>query len=845
MKLCTAIFNLVFFFVTCVLAVQGAGLAQASQELKTSDNCKSELDKILKNDSTHVLRNSVNDLCGEKEVNLEGKVISQEDLEKLFLDKEVTKILPTRIWLKGGVVKEKIELISEDISKEITFDDFHFQDSVELTNATFNKSLSLVNSKFDHGLKLKGAKIKGNLTLDNSRFGTGMIDPPKKQAGSLKKKDCNSFVNMENIQVDYNISFENTFFRCPYDNYDRSIDKEISIVNLRAATVNISIKLEKMFRDANQENLMIRLTASNVKDAIFIDPSTNFDRSKNWIHKFLYAEAIRNFDLSNLQANALVIYLNKKELNPLKNDSIFNLFEDNFWINLISFNHNDFSLRVGNNLSQLKINLENSTIKTFSLLEESDELGSDARNNASELRQNNLLTDKCLFSLQEFNYNQVNTEAYRFMILCLDSLFYSKDNSEQQFAELSQSLENLSVIARKKGSHDMEQTLKYTIKKIEYKSFQQQFISGLKALIGKNDNSNNETNTWTLPRKLFRLIFQFFNLVILQFQEIFYGFGFKRVNILEIFLILVIINFLIALTLIHQKQQEIAFNSLYLRTREIEDEGLETIMLDEQGKLISLNLSDIKQELDLVYKVIFEHYDAPEKSFYVYLQWRNPQDTNIDIYKRVKLENGELCYLINILEQRNTHHIKVGFCYDYYPKAGWSVVTEPKSLPGDSPCNYSCLSSIDLYLITKNTFVRNIRFVEVLPIPEMAESLFKMFFMAQNFYLKFMSWTITAVVFLFLFEIVSFLFIVISLLMIYLYLKKLNLSFVCKKNLENALVFCIDVLIPFIEIDKANLEFVLKSTEDWRAVHLYFQAEKLLGPIILSILLPLFLVTGL
>jgi hypothetical protein len=81
-----------------------------------------------------------------------------------------------------------------------------------------------------------------------------------------------------------------------------------------------------------------------------------------------------------------------------------------------------------------------------------------------------------------------------------------------------------------------------------------------------------------LPRKLFRLSFQFFNLVILQFQEIFYGFGFKRVNILEIFLILVIINFLIALTLIHQKQQEIAFNSLYLRTREIEDEGLETIL---------------------------------------------------------------------------------------------------------------------------------------------------------------------------------------------------------------------------------------------------------------------------
>ncbi|MFM7190490.1 MAG: hypothetical protein ACKOX2_06695, partial [Microcystaceae cyanobacterium] len=151
----------------------------------------------------------------------------------------------------------------------------------------------------------------------------------------------------------------------------------------------------------------------------------------------------------------------------------------------------------------------------------------------------------------------------------------------------------------------------------------------------------------------------------------------------------------------------------------------------------------------------------------------------------------------------------------------------------------------DLYLITKNTFVTNLRFVQVLPVPDAVESLFKIFFVTQNFYLRVISYTTTIILFLFLFEIVSLLFISICFLMIYLYFRKLKLSFVCKKNLENALVFCIDVLVPFIEIDRINKEFILKSTEDWRIVHLYFQMEKLLGPIILSILLPLFLLTGL
>jgi len=599
-----------------------------------------------------------------------------------------------------------------------------------------------------------------------------------------------------------------------------------------------------MFRDANQDNLMVRLTAANVKDAIFIYPSANFNNfnnsGNNRIHQFLYPESIKKFDLSNLQANALVIYLNQNELNLFKNNLNLNLFEDNFWLNLINFNHNNFSRRVGNNLSQLNINLENSTIKTFSLLQ-IQESGSAKRNHSSDFQPSS--QNKCNFSLQGFNYSQVNTEAYRFMILCLDSLFHHENNSEQ-IAELSQSLEKLSIIARQKGSYDTEQTLKYAIKKIEYKSFQQQFFSGFKSLF-ENNNGNDDINIWTLTRRLLNLIFQFFNLVSLQLQEIFYGFGFKRINILGVFLILAIINFLIALIVIHKKQQEIAFNSLYLKTQEIEDERLETTMVDSEGKLMSLNLSEVKQELDLVYKVIFDHYNATENTFYVYLQWRNPQDNNSDIYKRVRLKNNELCYLIDILEKRNTSHFKVGFCYDYYPKSGWSVVTEPRALPGDSHCHYSCLSSIDLYLITKNTFVTNLRFVQVLPIPDAIESLFKIFFATQNFYLRVISYTTTIILFLFLFEIVSLLFISICFLMIYLYFRKLKLSFVCKKNLENALVFCIDVLVPFIEIDRINKEFILKSTEDWRIVHLYFQMEKLLGPIILSILLPLFLLTGL
>jgi len=73
--------------------------------------------------------------------------------------------------------------------------------------------------------------------------------------------------------------------------------------------------------------------------------------------------------------------------------------------------------------------------------------------------------------------------------------------------------------------------------------------------------------------------------------------------------------------------------------------------------------------------------------------------------------------------------------------------------------------------------------------------------------------------------------------------KKIGLALVTQKNLENAFLFCIDILIPIIELDKDNTEFILDAAEDYQIIRMIFRFEKVIGPLLISVLLPLILLT--
>ena len=68
------------------------------------------------------------------------------------------------------------------------------------------------------------------------------------------------------------------------------------------------------------------------------------------------------------------------------------------------------------------------------------------------------------------------------------------------------------------------------------------------------------------------------------------------------------------------------------------------------------------------------------------------------------------------------------------------------------------------------------------------------------------------------------------------------------KNLYHALLFSVDILIPFVDLDKENLDFIIDAAENYQNkqwIYVYFLTQKLVGPVVISILLPIIFSTSL
>jgi hypothetical protein len=70
-------------------------------------------------------------------------------------------------------------------------------------------------------------------------------------------------------------------------------------------------------------------------------------------------------------------------------------------------------------------------------------------------------------------------------------------------------------------------------------------------------------------------------------------------------------------------------------------------------------------------------------------------------------------------------------------------------------------------------------------------------------------------------------------------------TWIALRNLENAFLFSLDILIPIVELDKDNADFIIDAAEDYPLIRIYFRMEKVVGPLLISVLLPLLLLTGL
>ena len=722
-------------------------------------------------------------LCNEQEANLvdfkkknHKEKIRFKFLKDILLNDDYSKLLPTRIKIKNAIFNDKIDLVSENINKEINLTNSTFTNIVDLSYSIFSKSVNFKESEFYQELIFNDALVKGGLYFNDVKF-------------TLKNShQCRTLLNLQRIKVEGDLKIVKTVFSCRNPNLQELIDENKSknltqvqteekesdlnhLIDLKAAKIKVSVYLKEISlniqepKNVPEEDVVFQLgvglVAADIGDAIIIDQT-----------KVEYKQ-IEIINMSNAKARALISFVNSDIEKLIKDYRIIKLFNCDNSQKEISL-ENDY-------LSQLVINLENANINTISIFGNKDNIpvGGSSSDKACQVKLGGLI------------YNQMNVTAYKFLTICIDSLYRDAtkptDKSDQQkdanadtnskLIQLLQPMERLSVVSKNLGVYAVEQEMMYRQKKLDYYLTNNNLFN----YIGNFSKEFHSKNLQTFIVEFVHIFNLFFALVSNIFQDITSGYGFYRIRIFNFIIPVLIINFFLALFVSYKKQKKIAIQSLYFRIREIKDEKL------MQYKN-TLSLEQFRQQIDTIQQIIFNKYVPKEGIFYLYLKYDDENEP--DSYKKVGLNSEDFKYLIEIVDTRNPNHSKVGFCKNYYPRGNWSVVTSPTTLNVSENIedikDIKEIKEIDLYLIDREEFIKGMRF---------------------NFHPSF-SW--------------------------------LNL-----KNMENGFWFSLDILIPIIELDKDNLDFIVDAAEDYRWISFCFRMEKVIGPLLISVLLPLILLTGL
>lgn len=883
-------------------------------------------------------------LCEQKEADLneyikslqeqfkknDNKKISADFLMEILTNENYGGKLPVAISIKGANFDGEIDLRSQDIKKEVNLIDSTFNNLVNLSYSNFAKSLNFESSEFKRKVIFNDAIVGGTLSFTKAKF------------DNQNSSDKCKLLDLARTQVGSDLYLKETQFSCNLNEEDKN-NESIYVVDLKATKIKVSVYITSVKLNSNNFNIDefvlnvmtpkiergISLVAAEVGDAVIIDQTFYATKLPDQ-----YSQ-INVINMINIKAKALVSYVDPELAKKISDYRIFQLFNS-------EWNTNETS-SFENYLSQFVVNLENANIGTINI-----EKVTEPPVQTDNSPDNDSFQKGCKVRLNGFNYNQVNKIAYKFLTICIDSLYREAitltnnaqtpeehESANDQLVQLLQPIQKLATVSKTLGISNVEQEMMYRQKKLEY------YI----ALTNLNNSKSNIINNiYTHPNNNILLalwsdsnqaIFLSWNLLSNVVQDITYGYGFKRLIIFRLIIIFLGINFFLALFVSYKKQGKIAFKSLECRENEIRDEKL--ITRSEAG---IFDMQSISTKIDGIVQVIFDKCERKDKFenivfflylnfidkrkykvqeqkdkfeniiYFLYLKFIEKQKNKVenmifflylkfidngndkykngnDKYKKIQVNSQEFKYLIEILDSRCPLHTKIGFCQDYYPRGNWSVALRPS---GSKLIDLSELKSIDLYLIHEQKLIKNVEFEFIDPLPfnplPLLQPVFKsisvvfkkirdkdminmlirkpkfgyfLLFIESLSLILVISIVIILLIFFFssapvLFiwgwfsRLQTFFFLLISILLfskIFVFWRHRTLqqdntpAIVIQKNLENAILFSLDVVIPIIELDQDNLNFILDAAEDYFWIRSYFRSQKVLGPVIIGILLPL------
>lgn len=900
--------------------------------------------------------------------------ISAEFIKKILTEKKYTDILPKSLTIKGFTIDRALDLSLEKIDKELNFLDVTFLERLNFKNANFQNSLNFYGSSLHQGIDFEDGKVSGQLSFSGSKFGDEKNKPENKERVDLCSKNVDpeddklrnqsfTLINLRGVDVSKSLFFNGASIMC------RTKDERLKLRNtnvpldLKRSKIDVSVDLRYLeFKETSKEeeeklpSVRLLLTASTIGDSL------SLSNDKNNFNKRFY------FDFDQVKAKALIIYTDGEQFGEI-NETRIN--------KLLNFSNKPQPTPLPESLPvlyALNLNLDNSSFKTFLILPDTSDKLPAINKGASEEKVKEKDREACKTYFDGLNVTNLNESSYKFIFVCVDNLFRSSTNlafdltevykpikdkracskdelkksnknkleilreylaclikeriiinkeSNKRLLELLSPLETLSIISQKSGALTVQREIQYRQKKLEFfitkTNFELAKMNIVKFFLRDEDGES-------FFREIGRAYISFGQLVSLSLQDLINGYGFYRENVFFILFYLFTINFFLALWIKHKKQQTLVIKSLYLKTREIKDENLHNICPDNQAKE---GLESIRESIDTIERLVFHKAKTENGKKYFYLYYKLKD--NGEGFKQIKLETKDFEYLINILDERNPHHTKVGFCRDYYPRGQWSVVTKPifaysskeevqtllifglkikmykEITPNEMENtkkfmqtaivfadNLVEINEISLYLINKSIEIKETQF-DYLPLPmkvinwsmksffspvrntrplqkpksvvvvallstlvllSIPVSLGFCFLLSGLIPVSLGNWTrrwfgfYLGIKYYFIFII----FVIILILVIdswlffeMSYQKETggNHSYITKKNIENSLLFSLDILLPVIEIDKENQDFILNAAEDYRIIRTIFKLEKVVGPVLISLILPLLFITGL
>ncbi|MDJ0845521.1 hypothetical protein [Crocosphaera sp.] len=660
-------------------------------------------------------------ICENEEAdfaNLSERKIPAELLRIILLDESLKKYLPTKVTIKDATITGELDLSAEEIEQQLHLESSTFQGKVKLTESkflqslyfdgsTFQKPLDMESAIFERSLYIRGAtfeKAENNtLNLSKARI-DGTLSLTSSGNPMLPESEADEDKQNKEDKDNKPTKFE---FNC--QERKKPEDGLMRIINLQLIEIKQSLDIRKLqLKNKNpcdyskkvnegKEPLFFANT-SKIGHAIIIDGDTGFDK----------------LDFENSKANMLVFAISREAKDKLGNIEIDNILHsfNNKILNIVD-NWNvpklEKELTELDNTSYLlqqKVNLKEVELNKITVYPRKDypRKGEDPTDNKDKTNDENTTDSEgetensCNIELDGLVSTTIDTLAAKFFLICLRQHYRDATNEVkkqdinkkieelkeakekvnkveeelnkvktsgnkliiEQGAKLSsliQPLENAATMAKMLGKEKVSTRMSYQRKSLDV------HIATIDIF-----NRRHYCMDFYGSRCPFFAVVERFNHGWLTLLNVFYGFGYYRMQALWSVFGLFVVGVIFAWIEMSKKQKNIISDAIL--------DSVNYTVKNCSESAVAKKFEELEPDLEFfanIEAVIFDYSNYQESEKFDFLIEKKGEQTinSSNKYLKITLDNQEnnkknLKWFIDRLETYNPDAKKMGFCHNFY-----------------------------------------------------------------------------------------------------------------------------------------------------------------------------------